>query len=113
MEDISGEDERPVKVLVNELEVNQETEVEYYCDERTGKSLDPNKVREARAEEIEFIKNIPLYVEVDINECWEKTGKQPVSTKWVDVNKGTETEQEVRCRLVARDFKPKGEKYRG
>ena len=34
------------------------------------------------------------------------------STKWVDVNKGTAENPNVRCRLVARDFKPKGEKDR-
>ena len=30
----------------------------------------------------------------------------------VDVNKGTSEKPDVRCRLVARDFKPKGEKDR-
>lgn len=74
--------------------------------------MDAKKVREARAEEIEFMKGIPLYEEVEIEECWAETGRGPISTKWVDVNKGSEENQEVRCRLVARDFKPKGEKER-
>ena len=37
----------------------------------------------------------------------------PISTKWVRVNKGTQEAPDIRCRLVARDFKPKGEKDRG
>ena len=35
-----------------------------------------------------------------------------MGTKWVDVNKGTAENPNIRCRLVARDFKPKGEKDR-
>ena len=35
--------------------------------------------------------------------CWEVTGKGPTSVRWVDVWK--EALREVRCRLVARDFK--------
>ena len=40
------------------------------------------------------------------------TGKPPVSTRWVDVYRGTAENQEVRSSLFARDFKPKGEKDR-
>ena len=32
--------------------------------------------------------------------------------KWVEVNKGTDEAPDIRCRLVARDFKPKSEKDR-
>ena len=70
-------------------------------------------VRIAEGEEKAFLKRIDLYVETDIAECWAKIGKAPISTKWVNVNKGTVEAPEVRCRLVARDFKPKGEKDRG
>ena len=55
---------------------------------------------------------IGLYQEVDITECLEMTGRPPISTRWVDVNKGSTESPDVRCRLVARDFKPKGEKDR-
>ena len=33
--------------------------------------------------------------------------------KWVDVNKGMLQDPVIRCRLVVRDFKPKGEPARG
>ena len=59
-----------------------------------------------------FMQKIQLYDVVDTNECWTQTGKPPVTTKWVRVNKGTSAEPDVRCRLVARDFKPKGERDR-
>ena len=38
-------------------------------------------------------------------ECWELTGKAPVSVRWVDTNKGGLIEWIIRSRLVARDFK--------
>ena len=84
-----------------------------YVDERTGEELDPRLVRQAESEEIAFLKRIGLRVEVEAAECWANTGKAPISTKWVKVNKGTTEVPEVRCRFVARDFKPKGEKDRG
>ena len=37
-------------------------------------------------------------------ECLAKTGKAPVTTKWVRVNKGTSSNPFIRARLVARDF---------
>jgi hypothetical protein len=40
------------------------------------------------------------------------SGKAPISTKWVDVNKGSTTAPDVRCRFVARDIRTKGEGHR-
>ena len=83
-----------------------------YVDQKTGQPLDPALAKAARLEEISFMKKIGLYEEVPLEECWERTGRGPTSTRWVDVNKGTTEKPDVRCRLVARDFKPKGEKDR-
>ena len=41
-------------------------------------------------------------------ECWRRTGKPPVSTKFVRVNKGSEEDPDVRARLCGRYFKVKG-----
>ena len=46
-----------------------------------------------------------LWKVVPIEESWERTGKAPVSVRWVDTNKGGPEEWLVRSRLVARDFK--------
>ena len=81
-----------------------------FFDERTWKTLDPRMIRAAREEEVSFMKGISLYEEVNEDEAWSVTGRAPITTKWVDVNKGTDTNPDVRCRLVARDFKPKGGK---
>ena len=46
-----------------------------------------------------------IWEEVDVEECWDRTGKGPIGVRWVDTNKGSEENPDVRCRLVARDFK--------
>jgi hypothetical protein len=80
-------------------------EAEQIFDELTGKGLDVEEVRKARQEEIEFVKQLKVYEEVPIGECWANTGKAPIGTRWVDILKGNLT----RSRLVAQDFKKKGE----
>jgi hypothetical protein len=83
-----------------------------FVDECTGKPLDSSKVREARLEELTLMRGIPLDDKVTIEDCWENTGIASISTKWVDINKGTEDQPDVRSRCVARDFKPKGDRDR-
>ena len=56
-------------------------------DSVSGRKLDPVKVKAAREEELRFIQGKPLYDEVDVSEAWEVTGKAPISTKWVNVDK--------------------------
>ena len=38
-----------------------------------------------------------------------KAGKKVVTTRWIDVNKGDETNEDYRSRLVAKDFKNKND----
>ena len=83
-----------------------------YVDDRTGLILDEAVAKQAEAEEMELMQKIQLYDIVDSAECWERTGKPLVTTKWVRVNKGTPEVPDVRCRLVARDFKPNAERDR-
>ena len=63
-------------------------------------------VKAAGEDELELMRNIGLFDEGTLQESSEATGKAPVSTKWVDVNTNTEQVPDLRCRLVARDFKP-------
>jgi hypothetical protein len=94
----------------NDEEPNEEeVQVEWYEDLKTGEGLDPQMVKQAREEKLEFMKKIGLFELVPVEDCWKSTGKDPITTKWVDVNKGSAERPDVRCRLVARDFKPKGE----
>ena len=62
--------------------------------------MNPERVKEAREEELEFVEGKPLYEKVRVQEAWAVTGRAPISTKWVDIDKGGE----YRSRWVARDF---------
>ena len=96
-------------VMVGEVAVNVEPEDEELkikaYDDLTGREMNAEDTRLGREEEIEYMQNRRIWDEKDEEDCWKDTGKPPVSVRWVDVQKG----EEVRCRLVARDFKPKWE----
>ena len=71
-------------------------------DDVNGEELDPKQVKVARKEEIGYMeKTRKIWSLKPIDECWEKTGKAPVSVRWVAIWQAIE----VRSRLVARDFK--------
>jgi hypothetical protein len=44
---------------------------------------------------------------VPISECWKVTGRAPLQSKWVDVNKGDFARPVVRSRFVAKEFADK------
>ncbi len=45
-----------------------------------------------------------VYEKVPIQECWDVTGADPISVRWVDINKGDTLCPNYRSRLVAREF---------
>ena len=45
-----------------------------------------------------------MYTKRPIKECHDKTGKDPIGTRWVDINKGDEKNPEYRSRLVAQEL---------
>ena len=60
----------------------------YFVDDVSGKLLDGNLVKAAREDERIGVNKHNVYTKVPIQECFSNTGGPPVSTKWVDVNKG-------------------------
>ena len=66
--------------------------------------MDPKEVYKARKEEVKFIRDMKLYDKVPISECWEKTGKAPIGTKWLDINKGDVAKPNYRSRCVAKEI---------
>ena len=84
-----------------EIEAVMMNDEEAWDDVRGG-WLDREKVREARLEEVGYMERKKLWDEVSRSAA---SGHRIVSVKWVDTNKGTEENPEIRCRLVARDFR--------
>ena len=92
-----------------EDQVEAEEEQEYIAwDDVKGGRLNVKDVKAARREEVGYMKRRGIWSEKPIEECWQKTGKAPISVRWVDTDKGLDGQVDVRSRLVARDFKGKG-----
>ena len=83
-----------------------EFENEGAWDDVHGGELPVDLVRSARKEEVDYMQNERrIWSLRPVKECWDKTGKAPVSVRWVDTNKGGKENFDIRWRLVARDFK--------
>ena len=76
-----------------------------YKDDLTGQPLKDDLVRAARAKELEFSSSKGVWMKVLRRRAFERTGRPPISVRWVDVNKGDEHEPNYRSRLVARQLK--------
>ena len=68
----------------------------------SGQELDGSMVMMARAEEMEEFMKHGVYVNVPLTQCRDRTGKEPIGVRWVDVNKGDKVHPEYRSRLVAK-----------
>ncbi len=73
-------------------------------DEITGAVLPPDLVRQARAEEVKFMLDWGVWERALIADCWQETGKAPIGSKWVDVNKGDATKPLIRSRFVVKEI---------
>ena len=71
-------------------------------DDVRGGWLDREEVRKARMEEVDFMQKEHLW---DVVPRDSAQGHRVVSVRWVDTNKGSAEAPEIRCRLVARDFR--------
>ena len=91
---------------LNSVEDNDSMEyMTQYVDDMSGKPLRSELVKIARDDEMKKFSEHNVYTKVPIRECVEKTGKQPIGSKWIDINKGDEAEPNYRSRLVAKEIR--------
>ena len=107
------DDAKQAEMEIDELDVNIEDDPwgewgSYEAEGGLG-PLDPEGVARARDEEISYMQRIGVWEESTLEECLKMTGKNPVSTRWVDVDKGRDEVSDIRSRLCARDFKVRGD----
>ena len=95
---------RQISTRYTTVEEDKSAELEAAWDDVSGAALDPKEVRRARSEEIEYVHKMELYEKVPVEECWNVTGKNPISTRWIDINKGDASSPNYRSRLVAREI---------
>ena len=79
--------------------IDEENIVNFF-DDVTGKILLGHLVRAARQEEIEFLNTFLVYKKVSKAHA---KGKECVSVRWCDVNKGDSNNMAVRLRLLGRE----------
>ena len=84
-----------------------ENEVEY-TDNVTGYKLVTKDVDAARATEMEYIRKMNLWTVVPREECHTTTGHAPIKGRWVDINKGDDSDRRYRSRYVAKEFRRGG-----
>ena len=78
--------------LVKDMETCDSAALESVRDVKSGEVLDGGLMSDARSEELTFMESLGAFEESSWEECVEKTGRPPVSTKWVDTDKGGERE---------------------
>ena len=64
-------------------------------DDVTGEELNQRGVSDARKEEVQGIRRFGVYTKVPIKESWDKTGRAPIKTRWIDINKGDKKNPEL------------------
>ncbi len=74
-------------------------------DDITGQVLRDDLVMEARALELRYFSEKGVWVKKPRQLAKQRTGKGPISVRWVDVNKGDDLHPKYRSRLVARQLK--------
>ena len=86
------------------VEEDNQDELEIALDDVSGAQFDPKAVKAARVEEVEYIHKMQLYTKVPMAECRRQIGKNPISVRWIDVNKADLERPNYRSRLVAREI---------
>ena len=72
-----------------------------YKDDLNGQILQDKLVKEARAKELAFFCSKNVWVKVPVGEARSRSGRAPISARWVDVNKGDDMHPNYVSRLVA------------
>ena len=81
---------------------------ERFVDDITGQPLDPELCRIARKKEIDYFQSKGVWDLRNLQEAWARTGRPPISVRWVEVNKGDDEHPNYRSRLVAREIRMAG-----
>ena len=67
--------------------------------------MDTQGVLAARKPELAWIHTAEVYTKRSLEEYYERTGKAPITLKWIDRNKGDTVKPNYRSRLVVRESK--------
>ena len=86
------------------VEEENDEQMETAWDDVSGAELNPSMVKDARKEEMDYVRKMHWYDKVPIAECKRATGKMPITVRWIDINKGDQEHPNYRSRIVAREI---------
>ena len=92
-------------LMIDPDEENCNEYLDQYVDDITGRPSITELVVEARDAEMKQFRQHKVYTKVPISECIRMTGKQPIGSKWIDINKADAKNPNYRSRLVAKEIK--------
>ena len=105
------------EVMIMEMTCEETVDMEYdmndhhagpdIYDDVTGQKLDSKLVQVSRQDELDELVRLEVYDEVPTSQCYEHTGRAPISARWIDINKGDHIKRKYRSRFVAREIKSK------
>jgi len=104
-EQLEGED----AVAAERVFAVQVKEHASYRDSVTGQPLRTELVRAARKLELEYFEAKQVWEKRPRSEALARTGKAPITVRWIDTNKGDDEALNYRSRLVAREIRRAGE----
>ena len=67
-----------------------------YRDDCTGDVLDSGLVHAARKKEFDYFISKGVWAIRTIRECVQRTGKRPISVRWIDINKSDDGTPNIR-----------------
>ena len=76
-----------------------------FRDDLSKQVLKDSLVHEARRKELDYFASKGVWRKKTRAEAFRRTGRPPITVRWVDVNKGDEQNPRYRSRLVARQLK--------
>ena len=71
-----------------------------FRDRSTGLPLNPEMVKRARELELQYMDELKVLEDSDRDSCIAETGRPPIPTDWVDIDKGDSIRPNYRSRLV-------------
>ena len=79
-----------------------------FIDDLTGQALPEDLCRAARQTELDYFTSKEVWVVRKISEARQRTGRPPITVRWVETNKGDDKNPKIRSRLVAREIRQFG-----
>ena len=80
-----------------------------YSDESTRSPLDGDLVRAAIRKELDYFESKGVWKLEPVAMAKQRTGKEPITVRWVHTNKGDDQNPNMRARLVAREMRNSGD----